>query len=115
MHIQAHIHTHTNVYPYALTFTQSLLSLSLSVCVLSLALAWCWVWVGVAEWTRQSARQEEAEQLQALLAALYDRYGRAFRRIDFALARILLAMPAAPVRRVPLAQAGWVGGSVFAH
>ena len=60
--------------------------------------------VGAAgsEWNQHTVRQTQAEQLDVLLRALYGRYTRAFRRIDFALARILNVMPAAPANAVRL-------------
>ena len=52
------------------------------------------------ELARQSSRQAQAENLQTLLSALYSRYARAFRRIAFALGRVVNAMPPAPAGQV---------------
>jgi len=49
-----------------------------------------------AEWSRLSSRHAQAKLFQTLLTALYGRYARSFRRIQFALERIARQMPPAP-------------------
>ena len=58
-------------------------------------------------WSRLSSRQAQATLFQTLLTALYWRYARSFRRIQFALDRIARQMPPAPPGYVRVRRA-WV-------